>query len=445
MRRLSPLIALLLTACGEKVPAPGSGSPPEGSTSPIQGSLTVRTHYADRPDWRERYQSVYVLLGDGSRFRRAVDDQGMARFEDPTLVGAQDVTIVEVQKGGAQVVHTLLAMDVPELELPYGPGAAPDQTVATKQATLTGKVTGATGTGTVSPLVVGEGFYGLSASNPPPGTFSFDIWGYAPGRISLFASESMPNGGRVLRVGMKKDIVVGGGQPVTDQEVVLDHVVDQTLAVTVEGMEPHGTRANASLLYFEGTQELFGTGTQGTPPLSLPAIARTAPFDTAQMNVSVGVGDEDELPRGGASTSVRVGATSPVNIKLLAPVLLASPTLGTRTSPGTAPRNGFVFRWSADPTARFVKLVLMPVSGSTSRPLIWEVLAPTSVTTFTPFPLPAEAAPQSTLEAGLYAMEAQSLDYGEGHGVPDYIQYSINPDLTREQRKTEVQGYVTLQ
>ncbi|EPX63769.1 putative lipoprotein [Cystobacter fuscus DSM 2262] len=435
MRRLLPLLALLHTACAEK--------PPPGSTPKLQGSLTIHTHHADRADWRTRYPSVYVLLGDGSRFLQPLDDQGTARFEDPSLVGAQDVTVVEVQGTGGLVLHTLLAVDEPELELPYGYNEPFSTAIETKQAQVTGKVTGASGAGTVSTQVVSEAFSGRTPTQTaPPGTFSLEVWGATPGRLSLFASETRSSDHGVLRVGMKRDVAVGGGQAVTGQDIALDHPVDQTLGVTVTGLEPYGTRVNAFLTYSEGTQELFSTGTTSTPPLSLPAIARTAPFDTTQMRVGVGAGDEDTLPAGFSEATLRVGAASPVAVTLLAPVLLSSPVLGTRDAVGTASRDGFAFRWSADPTARFVKLAFMNFSRTGDKFIFWDVLAPASTTSFTPFQLPEGVAPRDTLEAGLYAIEARSLDYGDGHGVWDYIQYSLNPDPLREQRETEVQGYV---
>ncbi|MFY0574622.1 hypothetical protein ACN28S_09900 [Cystobacter fuscus] len=263
MRRLLPLLALLHAACEEKAPP--------APTTKLRGSLTVHTHHADRADWRTRYPSVYVLLGDGSRFRQPLDDQGTARFEDPALVGAQDVTVVEVQSTGGSVLHTLLAVDEPELELPYGYNEPFSTELETKQAQVTGKVTGASGAGTVRTQVVSEAFTGRTpTAPPPPGTFSLEIWGATPGRLSLFASETRSSDHEVLRVGMKRDVAVGGGQAVTGQDIALDHPVDQSLGVTVTGLEPYGTSVNAFLSYSEGTQELFSTGTTGTPPYPCP-------------------------------------------------------------------------------------------------------------------------------------------------------------------------------
>ncbi|WP_224245574.1 hypothetical protein [Hyalangium gracile] len=440
MYRLVPLALLLLVACGKssETPEDPPGKTPE-VVGGIQGSLVV--HMPIRPS-SESLVSAHALLGDGSRFRLPLDAQGSARFEDPSIVGPQDVSVVFVRTpdyGGTEV-YTVLGINQPEVWLshPFGPS---EQT--SLQGTVSGKVTGASGNGTVTVTAVNA----LSAypRNPAAdGAFTLEVHGVAPGQATLFAWEVADDEFTVLRAGLKRGVTVGGGQAVSGQDVALDHPVDQLLDVGVEGLQAYGSVASAEYLFFEGEAELFRTDALGSVPLKVPTVARTPPFDTTRTMLRVKAGDRERLPSGRTTAEVPVASTATsASVKLLAPMRFESPTVGTNKAPPAVPRSGLTVRWSADPEAQLHRMGIAAAAGQAGR-LNWIVWAPPSITSFTPFALPAEVSPHATLATGRHAIEISAYARGDVQGYEAWF----GRDSLRDgpaQRDTGLMGYVNLQ
>ncbi|EPX56211.1 hypothetical protein D187_007553 [Cystobacter fuscus DSM 2262] len=437
--RLLPLLALLLVACHSPetpVPPGGSGNKPPPETPP---TFTVHAP-GDVTTMPSPYKNVHVLLGDGGRFRERLDASGVVRFHDPAIVGPQDVSLVMVSSSGAVQVRTYLALEGPEVRLPgfayliSGPSW-------TKQGTLTGRVTGAVNPKALSVSVAGEGLYGLTTL-AEDGTFSIDIRGDAPGTVDLFAKETGGSGEMVLRVGLERGIAVGSGATVGGLELALDHPVDQVLNVSVEGDGARGGEMTASLEYILGGHYLFSTSASGMLPLSVPAVARTAPFDTFTPMLSITSGDAAMFPDGALQTSLPA-VTSSVTATFLAPLRITSPAVGPREAPASASRSGLVMSWVPDRTAHLTEMGLEATTGAS--PLDWRVMAPTSITSFTPFALPADLVPVTTFPAGSYRVWANSIWSSHASGYADFFTGRDIRDPDEEVRTTRLLAYVELQ
>ncbi|QRN94567.1 hypothetical protein JRI60_36385 [Archangium violaceum] len=387
------------------------------------------------------YSSVHVLLGDGSRFRERLDDSGVVRFHDPAIAGPQDVSVVMVQSTGEVKVKTYLALDGTEVWLPSFVGflsALP----WTKQGTVTGRVTGATHVGNLSVTAVGKGLSGVTTL-AEDGSFSIDVRGDEPGQVDLFARETEGPDGKVLRVGLARGIAVSSGTTVSGLELALDHPVDQSLNVTVEGSRYQGSSVSAELWYILGGQLLFRTNASGTIPLSVPAIARTAPFDTITPMLHVTSGDTTNLQGGAVQTNMPVSDTSSAEVSFLAPLSITSPAVGTLEAPGSASRSGLVLRWNPDSSAHLTEVELAALVGPGS--LDWTVVAPASITSFTPFPLPAGIAPVTTFPAGSYRVWATTTWRAKASSYADFFTGSPTRDPYEETRTTRLLTYVELQ
>ncbi|WP_157823766.1 hypothetical protein [Melittangium boletus] len=440
--RLIPLLLLLLVACRppgtvEPVPDGGTGQEPTPGTPP---TFTVHAP-AEIVSTLPLYRSVHVLLGDGRGFRERLDDSGVVRFHEPIVSGTRDVSLVMVGSTGTVQVKTWLALDGAEVWLPsfmYPQSAIP----WTKQGTLSGKVTGAANPSALSVVAVGTGLYGLTTL-AGDGSFSIDVRGDAPGEVDLFARETEGPGGKVLRVGLKRDIAVGSGASVSGLEVALDHPVDQSLGVTVAGgFDPEG-EASATLQYILGGQLLFSTNASGQLPLSIPAVARTAPFDTLTPMLRVSVGDAATLPGGMVQTAVPVSGTSSAAVSFLNPLRITSPGVGTLEAPARASRSGLVLGWSPDGSAHLTEVELAATIGP--GPLDWSVMAPTFITSFTPFALPADIAPVTTIPAGSYRVAATTTWRANVSGYADFFTGSAASSPYEETRTTRLRAYVELQ
>jgi hypothetical protein len=440
--RLFALLVLLLAACHppkpvDPTPDGGSGQQPAPGTPP---TLTVHAPYEVTATF-QFYRSVHVLLGDGSRFRERLDDSGVVRFHDPAIVGPQDVSLVMVRSTGEVAVKTYLSLDGTEVRLPGSVGLI-SAIPWTKQGTLTGRVTGATNPSALSVVAVGKGLYGLTTL-AEDGTFSIDIRGDEPGKVDLFAKETEGTEGKVLRVGLKRDIAVGAGAVVRGLDFALDHPVDPSLGVTVEGTRYQGSEVSASLRYILGGQLLFSTSASGALPLVVPAIARTTPFDTLTPMLRVASGDAANLPGGEVQTEMPVSATSSAVVTFLAPLSITSPAVGTLEAPASASRSGLVLRWSPDGAAQLTEVELAAKIGP--GPLDWSVVAPASITSFTPFPLPADIAPVTTLPAGSYRVAATTTWRASARSYADFFTGRMTYDPYEETRTTRLRAYVELQ
>lgn len=442
MRRLCVLAALLFAACGKSSsPPPADPDPGEG----VQGSLTVHSSLWENIPRPEVIQGVNILLGDGSRFRSPLGTDGVVHFEDPAIVGPQDVTLMVTFAGDDEVwLFSYLALDSREvwLPIPNGFGVLLEHS---RQATIQGRITGSGG-GEVFVDAVGKGLTGDNfAKMNADGTFSMNVTGTEPGVVHLVVTElSGDPESRLVRVGLKRDISVGGGQILSGVEIALDHAVDQTQSVNVNGWQDYVGELSASLEYSLDGVELFSTSAKGTPPLAVPAISRTAPFDQVQVRVSTGVGFSETLPAGTGVASVPSPEASALTATLLKPMQVLSPPLGKFSAPAVSPRQGFRLDWRLDPVATRATVRFSPYEASPD--IVWTVMAPASITSFTPFVLPAELTSSTTLPSGVYSIEANS-SYGAGAYMDDFAQPAAPGGATapKESRLTALHGWVDLQ
>ncbi|ATB39071.1 hypothetical protein CYFUS_004510 [Cystobacter fuscus] len=436
--RLLPLLALLLVACHfPETPPGGPGKEPPLETPP---TFTVHVPREITGD-PSLYSSIHVLLGDGSRFRERLDESGVARFHDLAIVGPQDVSLVMVYSTGLVRVRTYLALEGNEVRLPFFLYPM-SSTPWTKQGTLTGRVTGVVDSRFLSVSAGGKGLHG-STRLAADGSFSIDIRGDAPGTVDLFAQETDDSEQKVLRVGLERGIAVGSGATVGGLELELDHPVDQMLDVAVGGNGSRGGEMTASLQYLLDGRLLFSTSAFGTLPLAVPAIARTAPFETLTPRLRISSGEASTFPEGALQTEVPVGATSAVTATFLAPLRITSPAVGPLEAPGSASRAGLVLSWIPDGSAHLTEVELNRM-GEPS-PLAWSVMAPTSITSFTPFPLPTDLAPVTTFPAGAYGVEATSTWWAHASGYADFFTGRLNRDPGMEIRDTRLFAHVELQ
>jgi hypothetical protein len=269
--------------------------------------------------------------------------------------------------------------------------------------------------------------------------------------VDILVEQNAVGTSEPVRVGLLKDVAVTRGQTVSGLELVLDHPVDQSSSVRVDGVQPYGTEARASLACYQGLYSpdyapLFTTSAAGVPPLAMPTISRTAPFDTTRWLLSVAAGNRKTLPSGYARTRIPVSGTSSASATLLAPVVPSSLPLGPEDAPGVAARSGLVLRWSIDPAAQMGEVWLTPWPAG-SAPLRWKVRTPASVTSFTPFALPADVSPYPTLDVGPYRVETYSYYRKSSQGyaeqlAEDHLLGVSGEDVLVEQRETRLEGYV---
>jgi hypothetical protein len=358
--------------------------------------------------------------------------------------------VVNLKSGApAAVVGTFLAINQPEVWLPFvefeqPPGPPP---TPPKLATISGKVSGVTGAHLVDVFVVGEGFSG-SGAVAADGTFRFDVLGAEPGQVDLVVREeeytSDAENLYLLRTGRLRNITVGRDEVISGLALSFDHAVDQSLSLTVDGSQHYGSPANVSLNFHEGNLGFFSTFATGTSPLSVPTLAMTAPFDTTRRMVSTWLGSAETLPGGYARALTPIGNGPAETVTLLSPMAPTSPALGTCASPPTASRSGLVLRWNIDAAANMGRLVFQSESTGGAT-LAWSVTAPSSITSFTPFPLPAEVSPVSAFPAGKYSVELESSFRGDVHDYTSLFAKDVPKTPHVEERETRLTGCVELQ
>lgn len=413
MRRLLPLVVLVFVACGDKPGTPPPDEPgPSGST--IQGSLTVHSRIREFTPDANQGLDVYVLLGDGSRFRQPLDQDGVARFVDPSIQGPQDVTVLAVGRKGA-FADTYLGLEKPEVWLQQ---YTQEDAGGEKLATLKGRVAGRT-TGALEVIVVSTDgrVHGNSARAASDGTFEVDVFGGAVAPVHLLAIESS---NPTRRIGIKKDITFELGQTLDDVEVVLERAEDQQQRVDVRDFEPYGTAAYVTMDYYFGSMFLFRNEVTSAPPLQLPAMSLTPPFDGIQVLTTVIVGTEGESGVTSASAKVLSGGEPIPVVTIPPPLQLTSVPLGTVEAPAVARLEDFSLVWSVAPTAQVVHLSLNDQGGD--HKLSWRVTAPSSITSFTPFELPAALTPVTRLPPGLTRVEVSAERGGPDSSYADLFE-----------------------
>ncbi|WP_375754288.1 hypothetical protein [Corallococcus exercitus] len=429
MHRLFVLAVLLCVACGDKTdPAPDAGT---------KGPATLIVH----SDWWDftaglgDMQGITVLLGDGSRFRQPLGRDGIARFHDAAITGPQDITVVMVGDGKVWA-STTLGVEGSEVWVRSGLGLLAGGFRGSRQATLTGRVTNLTGA-PAQVRAVGKGFAGIS-SVKEDGTFSVDVWSETAGQVALLVTGGTE---QAAAVGLLRDIAVGEGRTVSDLVIPL-RPLDQRLPVEVTNLQPYGALSSVAATFTLGSEHLFTTSTTGATPIEVPAMARTPPFDTVEIQLVATAGSDERTGSGRVVAYAPLAPEGVTRLALPAPVTLTSPTPGTEAAPGSGPRSGLTLRWSADPAVHSVTVRMIPQQGETA--LEWYVTAPAAVGSFTPFTLPAEVSPLRELTGGLYFVQWSSRSLGAGHGYQDLFKEARTgnePDAW----STNAYGYSVLQ
>ncbi|MCY1033664.1 hypothetical protein OV207_19595 [Corallococcus sp. BB11-1] len=427
MYRLFSLAVLLCVACGDKT------DPPTDTQGPA--TLVVHSNWWDFVDDLGEMQGITVLLGDGSRHSQPLGRDGIARFHDPTITGPQDITVVMVGTNKV-VASTTLAVEGTEVWI-RSDLAHLTSLPSTRQATLSGRVTGQDSTPT-QVRVVGQGFNGVTTV-ATDGTFSLDVRGDTSGQVALLAIREH---GPAMAVGMLRDIPVGEGRSVNGLVIPLDHPVNERRRVVVTNVGSNPSMHAVSAAFMLGSEFLFSTSTAGLMPFNVPAMARTSPFDTVEARVSALAGHSEWLHSGLLTASTPMVHDGVTSLALPSPMRLTSPSPGTEYAPGSERRSGLTLSWTADPAAHVVTVQLTPHPDEPG--LSWYVTAPASVSSFTPFPLPAKvvSSPREP-RAGRYSVLWSSRFLGTGLGYPELFKES--PALnTPDAWRTNTYGSVIL-
>jgi hypothetical protein len=444
MRRPLLLVALFFIACSappDETPPPGSGNGGGDNTpaSAVQGSLTVHTRLRLDSDPDFGLRSVHVLLGDGSRFKQAIDANGDVRFTDPAITGPQSVTVVRVSNSGSVAVQTFLGIEKPEVWTQAHISMGVVRFV--EQGTLQGRVTGGSG-GTVRLAAFGPGLSGGTQA-AADGTYSLEVWGPEAGVVDVLAYEEDASGLSVTRVGIKRGISTSTRQTQGGQDLVLSQAVDQPYSVTVSGLAPYGGTVSGTLHHAMGGGNLFDTYASGASPLAIPGLPRTAPFDVLSTRMTLTVGRDTRLPNGETRLEKALGTGSSESVTLLGPVNITAPTVGTSSSPGTVSRANFRLAWTVDPATQvggvFVATVDAPKSFS------WHVQGPPTLTTFSFFPLPSDVAPLTAFPAGRLRLDAGAFSRANFDGYLGHFVENLPLDHAAEYRVSEVRGFVRLE
>ncbi|CAM4510115.1 MULTISPECIES: hypothetical protein [Myxococcus] len=217
------------------------------------------------------------------------------------------------------------------------------------------------------------------------GSFEIDVSGSVAAPVHLLAMEQAHP---TRRFGIKKDITFTSGQTLDGVEIVLDHAEDQPQRVNVKNLKAYGAKAYVTMDFYFGSGFLFRNEAIDTPPLQIPAMPLTPPFDLIQLHTMVLVGSEGEFGLTSASATVHTEGGSTPEVTMPPPLQLTSVPLGTMEVPAVAPLEGFSLSWNVDPAAQVVRGHLRHKGRDPS--LHWSVTAPSSITSFTPFELPVD-------------------------------------------------------
>jgi len=410
---------------------PGSPTPPQV----ISGSLKIHTPFK-APD---KGTNAYAMLGDGTRFFKKLDASGVVTFEDPSLVGPQDVTVVAHGADGFSRAYTYLALERPEVWLP---GSWKSPPVTPQSAYITGKVKGMGDPSNVFVQAVGQTLWEGSTSVNADGSFRLHVQGTLPAVVDLAVVERDPSSPfKSKAVGLKRGIALSAGQEVSGQEVVLDHPINQQTQLIIQGAEVYQQdHVSASLMFFldgehffETTKDRFGYPSPSGLPASLPSFSPTAPFDTVRATLALEVGAYSDLPSGRVNVWALAENLSSVTVSLPKPMTLTSPTaLGPSYEPAPVLVNGpLVFQWSVDAAAQKVEFFMSPDFHNSAK-LSWTVTAPGSVTSFKPFPLRLdETSFMYPSFHGAYRLSLDSyFDAAKGHYADYFTQTPPNDPLT---------------
>src|SRR5690606_9532477 len=173
----------------------------------LDGMLTVHTGYKLASGELRR-----VMLDDGKVFNVEPDFHGTAVFEDPSLRGPQDVTVVYASAPSWVQVVTILQVDQPEIWVnPVRPSSVDEWSIS-------GTVTGGSDGEGILVRAVGPDLYGSELADEVTGEFFLRVKGPAPGTVDVYAHEGGTDG--AVAVGAALDVPLG--DQVQNRDIALD-------------------------------------------------------------------------------------------------------------------------------------------------------------------------------------------------------------------------------
>ncbi|HEX8698507.1 MAG TPA: hypothetical protein VF815_06710, partial [Myxococcaceae bacterium] len=258
-----------VAACGD-----GSSTGKDGD---VKGGVTVHTRFWESKA-SEAAVSAYVMLGDGSRFLQRVGASSDVTFEDSSLEGPQDITLVlNYREDGREyaTAYTYVAVNTSDVWLQLTPKDPP--AVVRPSVFVSGKVSGFTNSADTFVSVVGTGVSG-SARVTSDGSYRLEAKGTLPAVVNLFVLERGTSGPYAKAVGMKKGVNLVEGQQLTGQDLSIDHPVDREMKLTVTGTAPYEqTFWETRLSFYQDKRFIFETTSENLsssqPATSIPTIA----------------------------------------------------------------------------------------------------------------------------------------------------------------------------
>jgi hypothetical protein len=395
----------------------GDGDSMGDGPEPPHGSVTVHAKKSTDPELTQ-----FVIIGDGTKIPPKPIPDGRVTFEDPTLVGAQDVTLVRRYASTSYPrVEVTTLLGVLSNDVWFGADA---------DGPVHGKVSGR-----VVNLSTSDGYiYGLqpfdsefdlvSQSIAKDGQFTAEFAGpnNGPTRLLVWNNYHRPEYNVLSPAGLSAPLTLLPGQTVDAGSIALDVVFDAKLQASVRGFEPYGT------VQIFAESEFF----DGTPPLA-PAISGFATFAVEAGKPQVLVTLDSFRPDSGlagwsryltvstmyfqssAYGSVRslVTGVPTLDLPWPPPTFVQPPRPPDGGTPPVVARDDFMVEYSGVSAA--AQLVSVSIYGSSPDPRArgfrWNMVGAKGADgkgTFKPFMLPETIVPVS-LPAGDYSIQLESL------------------------------------
>jgi hypothetical protein len=266
------------------------------------------------------------------------------------------------------------------------------------------------------------------------------------GPAALFA-EQRGSGSTPVEVGLLPGLVIDGGT-LSGQSLALDHPVNQSFTLSFAGLDAYDPNAGkdiqASLTYSYQGASLFTTSASGAPPLSIPAIAATAPFDQTDIQVQSDIGQSADMPFGRIEVSQSVAASSAATVDLVRPPVLVEPLITPQgVNPYEIPVSDLRLRWKTDGRAQ-VAAIQLAEANPDGFSMSWFVIAPADVGGFDFFDLPQDASPIPRFTPGSLAVSIASAYVT---GLEDYSDLFFRPFdevVKAGEQDNEVSGFLKL-
>jgi hypothetical protein len=353
-------------------------------------------------------------------------------FEDHAITGAQDVTVVWVEPGATHA-ETALEIDRDEVWFRRFP-------ISTRPrlGTLSGHVLGA-GTATKIQIEADGATVAGSGTAQADGTFSVALEGSAQGMFDL-ATNAQDGQGMLLGAGLVRGLMSAA---TVNADVTIDHVADQQRTITVRGADAYGSMNPTYYVdhYLDGHYLFSSSSTSPAPTATLPTIDTTGTFAGVKRDAIVLAGAYNP---GLAVVSMPLDSSS-ITLDMLAPPVVASPTLESSTPTTPVALAGLDFTLTPAPSTQYTTLAIFQDAGS-GNTVDWDVWMPSVPTDFALFPLPVDSAPNA-LQPGVMSVNVGS--YFDDH-YPSYADIWTSapfaPDFSKDTyREADVLGFLLLQ